>query len=151
LQRLGVRDGIEYVNDSISTTPYAAIEALRSVDARTTAIVVGGFDRGVHWQPFVDFVARHPPRAIVTMGANGDAIAAALAKVGQREFELVSTHTLVEAFSRARALTPATVLLSPGAPSFDQFKDYAERGREFARLAGFDPAAIAQIEGLGIA
>ena len=151
LQRLGGRDGIEYVNDSISTTPYAAIEALRSVDARTTAILVGGFDRGVHWQPFVNFVARHPPRAIVTMGANGDAIAAALAEVGQREFELVSTHTLVEAFSRARALAPATVLLSPGAPSFDQFKDYAERGREFARLAGFDPAAIAQIEGLGIA
>ena len=151
LQRLGVRDGVEYVNDSISTTPYAAIEALRSVDGKATAILVGGFDRGVDWQPFVDFVARHPPRAIVTMGANGDAIAAVLAKVEQRGFELVSTHTLTEAFARARALTPATMLLSPGAPSFDQFKDYAERGREFARLAGFDPASIAQIEGMGIA
>jgi len=151
LQRLGVRDGIEYVNDSISTTPYAAIEALRSLDGKATAILVGGFDRGVDWQPFVDFVARHPPRAIVTMGANGDAIAAVLAKVEQRGFELVSTHTLTEAFARARALTPATMLLSPGAPSFDQFKDYAERGREFARLAGFDPASIAQIEGMGIA
>jgi UDP-N-acetylmuramoylalanine--D-glutamate ligase len=41
--------------------------------------------------------------------------------------------------------------LAAAACSFDAFHDYAERGREFARLAGFDPAAIAQIDGLGIA
>lgn len=153
LQRLGVRDGIDYVNDSISTTPYAAIEALRSVGTQRATILVGGHDRGLDWTPFVDFVARHPPHAIVTMGANGDTIAAALVAVEGRGFELAATHTLAEALARARALTRehGAILLSPGAPSFDQFRDYAERGREFARLAGFDPAAIAQIEGMGVA
>jgi UDP-N-acetylmuramoylalanine--D-glutamate ligase len=153
LQHLGMRGGIDYVNDSISTTPYAAIEALRSLHGHATTILVGGFDRGVDWRPFVDFVAEHPPRAVVTMGANGDAIAAALGGMAHPAFQLESTRTLADAFARAQTLTGAggTILLSPGAPSFDQFTDYAERGREFARLAGFDPAAIAQIEGLGVA
>jgi UDP-N-acetylmuramoylalanine--D-glutamate ligase len=153
LQTLGVREGIGYVNDSISTTPYAAIEALRSVGEARTTILVGGHDRGVDWRPFVDFVARHPPRAIVTMGANGGAIAAALREIEHPGFALAAEHGLAAAFAKAQALTAdaGVVLLSPGAPSFDQFKDYAERGREFARLAGFDPAMIVQIAGLGIA
>jgi len=153
LQTLGTRDQIAYINDSIATTPYATIEALLSLDGRATTVLVGGFDRGVSWRAFVDHVAPHPPHAIVTMGANGAAIAAALASVAAPAFTLASSTSLTDAVARAQAITPpgGTILLSPGAPSFDQFHDYAERGREFARLAGFDPAAIAQIEGMGIA
>ncbi len=153
LQSLGEKDGIEYINDSISTMPYAAIEALRSLPQRAVTVLVGGFDRGVDWSPFVEFVSGNPPHAIVTMGANGATIAEALRHGANPGFALESAHTLEEALTRAEALTPArsVILLSPGAPSFDQFHDYAERGRAFARIAGFDPAAIAQIEGLGIA
>jgi UDP-N-acetylmuramoylalanine--D-glutamate ligase len=150
LQALGERDGIRYVNDSISTTPYASVEALRSLSAPAT-ILVGGFDRGVSWRIFVDYVATHPPAGIVTLGANGAAIANALAD--QPQLVLRRADALEDALAQAREITPVggTIVLSPGAPSFDQFHDYAERGREFARLAGFDETAIAQIEGLGIA
>jgi len=153
LQTLGTCAGIAYINDSIATTPYATIEALLSLAGQATTVLVGGFDRGVSWRAFVDHVARHPPHAIVAMGANGASIAAALATVSAPGFMLASSASLADAVVRARELTPAggAILLSPGAPSFDQFHDYAERGREFARLAGFDPAAIAQIEGMGIA
>ena len=153
LQTLGRRDGIDYINDSISTTPYATIEALRSLPECAVAVLVGGFDRGVDWKVFVDYVAKYPPRGIVTMGANGANIAVALREIANPGFAPESAASLAAALACARALTPAggAILLSPGAPSFDQFRDYAERGREFARLAGFDPAAIAQIEGLGIA
>jgi UDP-N-acetylmuramoylalanine--D-glutamate ligase len=153
LQRLGAHAGIDYVNDSIATTPYATIEALRSLAGRDVTVLVGGFDRGVDWQPFVDHVATHPPQAIVTMGANGARIAASLRAIDAPTFSLDLVPDLAAAMvvGRARSAAGATILLSPGAPSFDQFRDYAERGREFARLAGFDAAAIAQVEGAGIA
>ena len=153
LQVLGVRAGLEYVNDSISTTPYATIEALRAFDKRIVTVIVGGFDRGVDWNPFAEYAAQNPPRAIIATGANGARIVEKLCGIEAPEFLLVSAPTLDDVLTTARTLTPAggVVLLSPGAPSFDQFKDYAERGREFARRAGFDPAAIAQIGGLGVA
>ena len=152
LQALGTRDGIDYVDDSIATTPQATLEALASLGGRAVTVLVGGYDRGLDWHAFADAVHRTPPHAIVTMGANGARIAALLRETGGA-YALSSAPTLPEAFALARAVTPpgGVVLLSPGAPSFDQFKDYAERGCAFARLAGFDPAAIGRIEGLGIA
>jgi UDP-N-acetylmuramoylalanine--D-glutamate ligase len=152
LQALGTRNGVDYINDSIATTPYATIEALRSLPDRAVTALIGGFDRGVDWNPFVEYVAKYPPHAIVTMGANGANIAAALRHLLAPGFRLESALSLGDALAGALALTPAggAILLSPGAPSFDQFRDYAERGREFARLAGFDPALIAAIPGLGV-
>src|SRR5690606_39415205 len=49
LQTLGARGGIDYVNDSISTTPHASLAALDVFDGRRVAILVGGHDRGLDW------------------------------------------------------------------------------------------------------
>ena len=64
--------------------------------------------------------------------------------------------SVVEDLSQATALaahiTPrgGVVLLSPGAPSFDAFSSYAERGRAFANFAGFGDISEVEIVGLGI-
>lgn len=151
LQPLGERDGFHWINDSISTTPLATLAALESLHGRAVTVLVGGHDRGVDWTPFVDTVRRAPPNAIVCMGANGPRIEAAL-QAAAVACPLVRVDDLTAAIIEARARTPhgGVILLSPGAPSFDQFKDYAERGRRFAELAGFDGAAITGINGLGI-
>ena len=152
LQTLGARDDITWIDDSIATTPQATLEALASLRDRAVTVLVGGHDRGLDWRPFADDVQRDPPHAIITMGANGARIARVLREASGR-YRLEATLTLHEAVAAARSITPSNgiVLLSPGAPSFDQFRDYAERGRAFAALAGFDPDAIGTIEGLGIA
>jgi UDP-N-acetylmuramoylalanine--D-glutamate ligase len=152
LQALGERDGRSWINDSISTTPQATLAALESLHGRAVAVIVGGHDRGLDWSGFVAAMAVAPPAAIVCEGGNGPRIAAALAAAGVA-CEVALVADLAAAVARARKLAPAggCVLLSPGAPSFDQFRDYAERGRRFAELAGFDGAATAGIERLGIA
>jgi len=151
LQPLGGHGGREWINDSISTTPQATLAALASLEGRQVTVIVGGHDRGLDWSEFVEVVSDQAELAIVAQGANGPRIAAALGEA-QAVGEVTLVATLAEAVERARALTPAggVVLLSPGAPSFDQFHDYAERGRRFAELAGFDGLAISGIEGLGI-
>jgi len=152
LQPLGEHDGWHWVNDSISTTPLATLAALESLHGRIVTVLVGGHDRGLDWTPFVDAMRGTPPSAIVCMGSNGARIETALRAVGVT-CPIVRVADLASAVAEAKSGAPAggVILLSPGAPSFDQFKDYAERGRRFAVLAGFDGEAIAGIEGLGIA
>lgn len=149
LQPLGEHQGFDWINDSIGTTPQATLAALRTLEGRAVTVIVGGHDRGIDWNDFVVAMKAHAPHAIVAQGANGPRIARALRDAGVAVEE---TADLATAVSRARAVTPAggIILLSPGAPSFDQFHDYADRGRRFAEMAGFDAHDIVGIEGLGI-
>ncbi|MFC0678863.1 UDP-N-acetylmuramoyl-L-alanine--D-glutamate ligase [Lysobacter korlensis] len=156
LQVLGTRDGLTYVNDSISTTPHASLAALDCFRAQDVAILVGGHDRGVDWQAFADALANGDaaPVAVITMGQNGPRILELLAPIAaERGIALSAATDLADAMRQARAVLVdgGVVLLSPGAPSFGMYRDYVERGRHFAALAGFDPDSISAIPGLGIA
>lgn len=152
LQRLGEKNGIRYVNDSISTTPFASIAALECFTALPVAILVGGYDRGLEWDAFADYVAAHPPKAIIAMGQNGARIAERLRAIAAPGFVLSEAVDLSDAVHQAQQALPegGVVLLSPGAPSFGVYADYVARGRHFAELAGFDPNAISKIPGLGL-
>jgi UDP-N-acetylmuramoylalanine--D-glutamate ligase len=153
LQTLGVREDITFVNDSISTTPHATLAALDCFRSRRVVLLAGGHDRGIDWSDFAEAMRGHAPAAIVTLGQNGPKIHDLLAPVAaQVGFALAEAADLAEAVARARARLAGegVVLLSPGAPSFGAYRDYTERGRHFAALAGFDPEAIATIPGLGI-
>jgi UDP-N-acetylmuramoylalanine--D-glutamate ligase len=151
LQTLGTRDGLRWIDDSIATTPQASLQALSSLRGERICLILGGHDRGLDWRAFAEKMKHAAPYAIVLNGANRERVADVLADVGG-DYALLSVPDLAQAVALARRLLggEGVVLMSPGAPSFDQFRDYAERGRAFAKLGGFDPEQIGHIEGLGI-
>lgn len=153
LQSLGTKDGREYVNDSIATTPHASLAALDCFANRRVAIMVGGYDRGLDWSVFFERMNREPPLAVIAMGQNGPRIAEGLRPAARGgRFILAEAAELPEAVRIAEQTVGAdgVVLLSPGAPSFPRYRDYVERGRHFAHVAGFDPNLISAIAGLGV-
>ena len=155
LQLLGERDGLRWVNDSISTTPHASLAALDCFAGQRIALLVGGHDRGLDWHDFAEHMRGNAPLEIITMGGNGPRIHELLEPLaGEGRFGLHAAADLPQAVQLARAALGeqgGVVLLSPGAPSFGAYRDYVARGRHFAELAGFDPDAISAIPGLGIA
>ncbi|TXH66059.1 MAG: UDP-N-acetylmuramoyl-L-alanine--D-glutamate ligase [Lysobacteraceae bacterium] len=154
LQTLGARAGVVYVNDSISTTPHASLAALSCFRDQPVALLVGGHDRGLDWRDFADAMRMDAPLAVIVMGQNGPRIHALLSPIAaEAGFRLGAAHDLEDAMAQAREALKGegVILLSPGAPSFGAYRDYTERGRHFATLAGFDSASISAIPGLGIA
>jgi len=99
-------------------------------------------------------MAAEPVTAVVTMGQNGPRVYEKLKplSLGDRFF-LVEAGEMDEAVKLALQVlgNDGVLLLSPGAPSFPRYRDYVERGRHFAKAAGFDPDQICAIPGLGVA
>lgn len=127
-------DGVRYVNDSQATQPDAVIAGLESFEA-PLVLIAGGRDKGVDLHEMAR-VAVDRAAAVVLIGESAPLLASVLAAAGHphvtRAADLAAA--VVEADATARRLADgrlATVLLSPAATSFDQFVDYAARGRAF--------------------
>jgi len=154
LHRLGEQDGITWVNDSISTTPHATLAALEVYRGRRIALILGGFDRGLDWSHFASSIQADPPDTIILSGQTSARLAALLSPLADRGvFRLQHASDLAHAVTIARTALNSgggIVLLSPGAPSFDTYRDYTERGQHFAELAGCASALIHTSAGIGI-
>ncbi len=132
-------DRVDYYNDSKSTAPSATIVALRSLDRPVVCIVGGQNKPGVDLSAVAAFLAERC-RAVVCAGESGPAFASALRSRSVPTADLSNTvheaPTLADAvaFARKTARPGDIVLLSPGAPSFDAYKNFVQRGEHFASL-----------------
>ena len=139
LQSIGEKDAVDYVDDSISTTPVSVAAALRTIGTENVVLLLGGMDRGLDWRHFADGLAGQTPYAIITMPDNGpDILASLIASHVSPTGGLHAVDSLAEAVSLAQTLVigKGCILLSPGAPSFPHFRDFEDRGEQFAKYSG---------------
>jgi UDP-N-acetylmuramoylalanine--D-glutamate ligase len=126
LERVGVVDGVTFVNDSKATNAGSLEVALQSFEA-PVVLIAGGRDKGQDFSPLGELV-RRATRAVVLIGEG--TVAMERAWPGVLHVRAASLAEAVDAaFERARP--GGTVLLSPGCASFDMFRDYEDRGRRF--------------------
>ena len=131
-------DAVEWVDDSISTTPESAIAALEAFADRPVLLIAGGSDRDQDYGGLgATLAARTAPTRLVLLPDTGPQIAAAAASSGFGRDRMSTAGDMREAIELARSLAePGTVvLLSPAAPSFNQYANFEERGDDFASLA----------------
>jgi UDP-N-acetylmuramoylalanine--D-glutamate ligase len=141
LEPLGERGGILWINDSKATNVAATLAAVRSLD-RPLVLLLGGKDKGEDFRllaaPLVGKV-----RAAVAYGQAGERIARelseGLARVGDPASDplivLVDTGFEAAVAAAASIARPGdALLLAPACSSYDEFKNYEERGRRFSEL-----------------
>jgi UDP-N-acetylmuramoylalanine--D-glutamate ligase len=127
------RDGVLWVNDSKATNADAAIKALRAFPDRPIVWIGGGETKGVGPEELAREVARCARHAVLN-GSTGPEVDAALAAIGYDARTLVPTLQDAVRVAHDIARSGDVVLLAPGYTSFDQFKDYEQRGEVFAAL-----------------
>ena len=121
-------DGVHWINDSKATNVNSCWYALEAMTG-PTVLILGGKDKGNDYSEILPLV-KEKVTAIVAMGVDNAKIVDFFAPHVER---IADTHTLADAIEACRSFAREgdTVLLSPCCASFDLFKSYEDRGRQF--------------------
>lgn len=135
MEKLGIRNGRLFINDSKATTVGAVEMALRSID-RPSVFIVGGRAKGDDYTRLAQSM-KGKVRGVVLLGETRDEFYSVFDGVNREKAD-----SLDDAVKQAIAMTQNgdAVILSPACASFDMFTSYEHRGDEFrasvSRIAG---------------
>ena len=129
--------GVRYYNDSIASSPSRTIAGLRSFREKVI-LIAGGYDKHIPFDVLGPEIVEHV-KLLVLCGATADKIRAAVENApgyepGKPEILDVSPFTAAVEAARDRAQPGDVVTLSPACAAFDQFKNFAERGKCFKSI-----------------
>lgn len=128
LEKVADINGIEYINDSKATNVNSCWYALQSMKKKTV-LILGGKDKGNDYSEIADLV-KEKCSGLVFLGADNKKLHDFFGSYG---LPIADTHSMKECIDAARKMAKSgeTVLLSPCCASFDLFKSYEDRGRQF--------------------
>ena len=135
LEHVRTLNAVDYFNDSKSTSPASVLAAVHALVQRMV-VIVGGERKNTPLDAWAEQMVQRA-KAVICTGESGPAFAAAVraadieGRVATRE-----AASLDEAvrLARSHARDGDVVLFSPGAPSFDQYANFAERGQHFQEI-----------------
>lgn len=134
LELVGTYDEVTYYNDAIATIPEAtiyAIETLGNVDT----LIFGGMDRGIDYSNFIEYLAKSNVKNLIAMKDSGYKIADKIKEIGTLN-NIYYADDLKEAVRIAKENTKkgTICLMSPSAPSYNDFKNFEEKGTIYKEL-----------------
>ena len=129
--------GVRYYNDSIASSPSRTIAGLRSFHEKVI-LIAGGYDKHIPFDVLGPEIVERV-KLLVLCGATADKIRAAVENApgyepGKPEIRDVTPFTAAVEAARDRAQPGDVVTLSPACAAFDQFKNFAERGKFFKSI-----------------
>ena len=128
LELVAEKRGVRYVNDSKATNVAAALRALSAYEDEPVRLILGGSSKDEDFAPLAAAIGPNIG-AVYVIGETADELARAIP-------DTIRAGDLATAVERAAAAAQPgeIVLLSPACASYDQFRDFEERGQEFKRL-----------------
>jgi UDP-N-acetylmuramoylalanine--D-glutamate ligase len=127
-------NGARWYNDSSSSAPERSMAAIHTFD-EPIVLMLGGRDKNLPWGDIAKLICERVDHLVV-FGETADMIQKTVSAIGgERGVDIHRAETLKEAVILAANVASAgdVVLLSPGGTSFDEFKDFAERGEFFRK------------------
>ena len=124
--------GITYINDSKGTNPESTIKAVEAM-SRPSILLAGGYDKKVSFAGLAEVIAKSPMiESAVLYGQTAPQLANALHQAGfNNTFAADNMFAAVDLARTIAGFDEGNILLSPACASFDQFRDYEQRGLQF--------------------
>lgn len=128
-------NGVKYFDDSYSSAPSASIAAIKSF-VEPEIVILGGFDRGLDLTELIEAIIKQANiKHLLLIGDTRTKIANQLRACGFTVFTELASKNLSDIVKVAHehAQPGDVVILTPGCPSFDMFKNFEERGDIFKK------------------